>query len=91
MKVIKITATWCSACLIMNNTWKKVLEKYDIETVDLDLDMNEDEVKKYQPGSTLPVFIFMDKEKEVKRITGEVTYQELIKLIEELGFSEKIS
>ncbi|MCI8346549.1 MAG: thioredoxin family protein [Bacilli bacterium] len=91
MKVIKITAVWCSACLIMNNTWKKVLENYDIETIELDLDMNEDEVKKYQPGSILPVFIFMGGEGEIKRITGEVTYQELINIIEELGFSEKIS
>lgn len=91
MKVIKITAIWCSACLVMNKTWKKILEKYNIETIELDLDMNEEEVEKYQPGSTLPVFIFMNGEEEIKRISGEISYQELINIIEELGFSEKIS
>ncbi len=89
MKVIKITAIWCSACLIMNKIWKEILKKYDIETIELDLDMDEEEVKKYNPGSILPVFIFEKDGVEIKRIVGEAKELELIKIIEELGFYEK--
>lgn len=91
MKVVKITAIWCSACLIMNKIWKQILEKYDIETIELDLDMDMEEADNYKPGDILPVFIFLDNEKEIKRITGEVKYDDLVKILEELGFSEKNS
>jgi thiol-disulfide isomerase/thioredoxin len=85
MKVIKITALWCSGCLIMNKVWNKVLETKDIETISLDYDMDEEEVSKYNPGNVLPVFIFMKDDKEVKRITGEKTYEEMISIINEVG------
>lgn len=89
MKVIKITAIWCSACLIMNKVWNQISKKYDIDTVELDFDMNEEEVNKYNPGTILPIFIFEKDGKEVKRITGEIKEQDFIKIIEELGYSEK--
>ncbi len=85
MKVVKITAVWCSACLIMNKIWNKVIEKKPIETISLDLDFDEEESNKYTPGEVLPVFIFMDNDKEIKRITGEHTEEELIKILEEIG------
>lgn len=85
MKVIKITAVWCSACLIMNKTWNKVLEEKNIETISLDLDFDEEEANKYTPGEVLPVFIFIEKDKEIKRIVGEHTKEELLKILEEIG------
>lgn len=85
MKVVKITAVWCSACLIMNKIWNKVLEEKNIETISLDLDFDEEEANEYMPGEVLPVFIFMDKDKEIKRITGEHTYEELMEIIKEIG------
>ncbi len=85
MKVIKITAIWCSACLIMNKIWNKVLEKKDIETVSLDLDFDSEKAEKYTPGDVLPVFIFIKDNKEVKRIVGEHSYEELLEVIENIG------
>ncbi len=85
MKVIKITAIWCSACLIMNKVWDRILEKNTIETISLDLDFDEEEANKYTPGDVLPVFIFMDGDKELKRVTGEHTEEELLKIIKEIG------
>ncbi len=85
MKVVKINAIWCSGCLVMNKTWKRVLEKYDIETVNLDYDFDEDEVKKYNIGDILPVLIFYKDNKEVKRVVGEATFEELCDIIEEVG------
>ena len=78
MKVVKINAIWCSGCLIMNKVWNNILKKYDIETIELDIDMDEDEVEKYNPGKILPVFIVLNEDKEVLRITGEVKEEEMI-------------
>lgn len=84
MRVVKINALWCSGCLVMNKVWNKVLKVHDIETVNLDYDMDEDEVKKYSPGNVLPVFIFMSGEKELKRVVGELSEKEMIKIVEDL-------
>ncbi len=84
MKVIKINAIWCSACLVMNNNWNKVLKEKDIETISLDYDVDEEEVEKYDVGEILPVFIFYKDDKEIYRFSGEKSYKELINLVEEL-------
>ena len=84
MKVIKITAIWCSACLIMNKRWKEIEKDYDIETISYDLDFDEDEVKKYEVGEKLPVFIFLDEDKEIGRLIGEKSLDEVINYIEGL-------
>ena len=40
MKIVKISALWCPACLITNNNLNKLLEKYkDIEVVILTMIM----------------------------------------------------
>lgn len=85
MKVVKINAIWCSGCLVMNKIWKNILKSKNIETINLDYDMDEDEVKKYNVGDVLPVFIFYKDDKEVKRIVGEKSEEELLKIIEEVG------
>ena len=84
MKVVKINAIWCSGCLIMNNVWNKILNNYNIETITLDYDVDEEEVKKYDVGNILPVFIFYDGDKEVKRVVGELSYNEMEKVVKEL-------
>ena len=84
MKIIKISALWCGACLITNKVWKKVKENYTLETIELDYDMDEEEVKKYNPGNILPVFIFLKEEKEISRLVGEVSYEDFVKKIEEV-------
>lgn len=84
MKVVKITALWCSACLIMNKIWDDILKEKDIENISLDLDMDEEEVSKYHVGDILPVFIFYKRDKEIKRITGEKTKDELLSIIKEV-------
>lgn len=85
MKVVKINAVWCSGCLVMNKIWKNILRKYDIETINLDYDINEDEVKEYNVGDILPVFIFYKDDNEVFRVIGEKSEAELVKIIEEIG------
>ena len=45
MKLIKISAMWCPACLIMRNTLKNI--NFDIEQVEYYYDMDEKIVNKY--------------------------------------------
>lgn len=77
MKIIKISALWCGACLITNKAWKKLQDNYEFEAIDLDYDLDEEEVQKLSPGKILPVFIFMKDQKEVDRLVGEIGYEEL--------------
>ena len=85
MKVVKINAVWCSGCLVMNKIWKNILKFKDIKTINLDYDMDEDEVKKYNVGDVLPVFIFYKDDEEVIRVVGEKSEEQLLKIIEEIG------
>ena len=85
MKIVKISAIWCGACLIMNKVWNKLKENYKFEDIELDYDMDEEEVKKYNPGDKLPVFIVYDKDKEITRVTGEFNEEEFIKKLNEVG------
>lgn len=79
MKVIKVGAMWCPACIVTNKYWKELKQKYsNIEFNDLDIDMDEDEVKPLNIGNTLPVIIiFDDNSKEIKRIIGEKNKDEM--------------
>ena len=44
-------------------------------------DKVQDEVKKYNVGTTLPVLIFMDQDKELFRLIGEKNYEEIMKAV----------
>lgn len=83
MKIIKISAIWCGACIVMNKIWKDVKNDFsDIEIEELDLDFDEEEVKQYNVGDTLPVLIFMDDSIEKDRLVGEKTKEEVYSFIE---------
>ena len=84
MKIIKINAVWCPACIVSNKIWKNVLVDYpNLDIEELDLDFDSDEVEKYNVGDILPVVIFMNEEKEVFRLIGEKTKEEIYKAVEE--------
>ena len=42
MRVVKINAIWCSGCLVMNKIWKNINKDNNIDTLDLDYDMDEE-------------------------------------------------
>ena len=85
MRVVKINAIWCSGCLVMNKIWKNITNKYEIETLNLDYDMDEEEVNKYNVGDILPVFIFFEQDKEITRVIGEVSEKEMLNKLREVG------
>lgn len=90
MKVIKIGAIWCGSCLIVNKAWNKIIKDFLFDYEELDIDIDEDIVKKYNPGDKLPLFIIVDNDDEVSRFSGEFSYEELKDRLEKEGvLSEK--
>lgn len=79
MKIVKVSALWCPACLITNNNLDKIIGNYpNLVIENLDYDFDEEEVSKYDVGDTLPVLIFInDNDKELGRLIGEKTKEEL--------------
>lgn len=85
MAIIKISAMWCPACIIMNKFWNEIEEEFPyIEFISYDLDMDEEEVKKYNVGNTLPVIIIIKNNTETNRLIGEKTKAEIMRFIKEI-------
>ena len=77
-KLIVISAVWCPSCLLLNKEIKNIKNDFnDIEIEKLDYDLDEDIVKGYNIGNTLPVLILEEKNKETKRLIGEKSYEEI--------------
>ena len=86
MKVIKIGAIWCNGCLVMKPRWAE-LEKENpwLKTEFYDYDEHPEIVEKYQVNENLPVAIVLDdNDKELKRFSGEVEKDELLKTLKVL-------
>ena len=82
LRVVKISAIWCNGCLVMNKIWNNILKNKDIETISLDYDIDYDEVKKYNPGNILPIFIFFIDDVEKERVVGEKKESEMLEIVE---------
>jgi len=85
MKIVKIGAMWCPGCIIMQKVWNKLNENYELDITSLDLDMDSEEVEKYNVGNTLPVIIFYKDNEEYKRLVGEKSYEEVESVIKEIN------
>lgn len=82
MKLIKISAMWCSSCLIMEKVWQQLKEQLtNIEFASYDYDL-DDESEQYQVGDVLPVIILEKNNQELTRFVGEKTTEQIIKEIE---------
>lgn len=81
MKIIKISAIWCSSCIIMKSRFNEVIKDKNIDVISLDYDT--DDIEKYNVRDILPVFIKMDGEKEIDRLIGEHSKSEIESFIGE--------
>lgn len=85
MKLIRISSTWCVSCIITDKIWKELKNEYSYEFIEYDYDLDEDELKKYQLGNILPIIIILKDDREVKRIIGEKTKNEIKSIIDSIG------
>lgn len=82
MKIIRVSAIWCSSCIIMKSRFNEIIRNFDIEVIDYDYDIDEEEINELNIGNVLPVYIKIDNGKEVSRLVGEHTKDEIINFIE---------
>ena len=83
MKIIKIGAVWCPGCLVMKKIWTNIVKDYELDIVELDYDMDNEEVSKYNVGKILPVVIFLDNnDNELERLIGEQKENKLVEIID---------
>lgn len=76
MEVIRISAIWCSSCLVMKSRFNEVASELNIKVIDYDYDIDTDMVDKYNVSDILPVYIKGDK-----RLVGEHTKEEIRKFL----------
>lgn len=82
MKIIRISAMWCSSCIVTYNDFNKLKDVYNCEFIELDYDM--DDIEKYNVGDILPVIIVLDDNNEERaRIIGEKKFNEIKDIIDE--------
>lgn len=80
MKIVRISAIWCSSCIVTFHAWEKVKENHeDIPFLELDYDM--DDIESYDVKEILPVTIFYENEKEIARIEGEFKESDVERVI----------
>lgn len=80
--IIRISAMWCSSCIIMKSKFNEVIKDYNIEVIDYDYDLDNEIIEKYNVGNILPVYIKMDGNEETGRLIGEHSKKELKEFIE---------
>lgn len=75
MKIIRISAIWCSSCIIMKSRFNDVIKDKDVEVISLDYDM--DDIDEYKVGDILPVYIKIENNIETGRLIGEHSKEEM--------------
>ncbi len=84
MKLVRISAIWCTSCILTYKDYQKIKEEYKNYTYE-ELDYDMDDITKYDVKDILPVIIIYKDDKEVTRITGEKRYKEIKNILEEVG------
>lgn len=82
MKIVKISAIWCSSCIIMKSRFNEVIKDKDIKVISLDYDV--DDIESYNVGEILPVFIKIKNGSEIDRLVGEHSISEIESFIGEV-------
>ena len=70
MKIVKIDSIACTSCILMNEIFNEIKEKYNFKLEEYDFDEDYDLISKYNI-KTLPTFIFYENDSEVNRLVGE--------------------
>lgn len=82
MHIIRISAVWCSSCIVTYQDFLNLKRDYPMFTYE-ELDYDSDYIQKYKVGRILPILIFFKGNKEVYRLEGEYRKKELEAIIRE--------
>ena len=85
MRLLLVSAIWCPSCIIMRPRYLEIAKNNKLNIQELDFDDDEKQVDELNIGSTLPVLIVYQDDKEICRITGEKSKKELEGIFHEKG------
>ena len=80
--IIRISAMWCSSCIITKSRFNDIIKDYNIDVIDYDYDLDSEKIEEYNVGEILPVYIKIKDNKEISRLIGEHSKEELKTFIE---------
>ena len=80
--VVDFYATWCGPCKMFGPIFEEIGESENTNFIKIDVDKNSEIAREYGVMS-IPTIILFDKGREVKRYTGFMPKEELIKFINE--------
>jgi len=66
----------------MKSRFNDVIKNYNIEVIDYDYDLDSEKIEEYNVGEILPVYIKIKDNKEISRLIGEHSKEELKTFIE---------
>ena len=81
MQVIKVNSITCTSCIIMDKIFNEINQTYNFDVINYDYDFDLEKIEKYNVGKILPVFIFLNEDKEIGRIIGEKSKDDFISQI----------
>lgn len=77
-EILRFTATWCGPCKMLAKTLESIDTNVPIKVVDVD---EEPRVAILHNIRNVPTLVMLEEGKEVKRISGNKTKQELEEFI----------
>ena len=87
MKLVRISAIWCTSCILTHKYFNEIKEEYKHFEYE-ELDYDTDDIESYNVGNILPVIIIFEKNVEKARIIGEKNTKEIKQVIEEVSCEE---
>lgn len=79
MKIVRVSSLGCPSCIIMNKRFKEIENKYSFEYEEYDFDF--DDIKEFNVGKILPVYIFYNNGEEIGRLCGEHSIEDFESII----------
>lgn len=77
-EILRFTASWCGPCKMLAKTLEEIDVQIPIKVVDVD---EETDLAVQYGIRGVPTLVMVKEEKEIKRITGNKTKQELEEFI----------
>ena len=77
MKILKFTAPWCAPCKAMSVYWNNVVEDFDVEVEEINIEEDTDTTQRYNVKSVPTMIILDDDGNVVSNKTGALSESQL--------------
>ena len=88
--VVDFYATWCGPCKMFGPVFEDASKENEFNFIKLDVDKYSDVAREYGVMS-IPTIILFENGKEVKRFTGFMNKEELVKYSQSFAFTENVN